>query len=112
MICRKCGEILDDHVKFCTACGAAQVSNIAASKLNPTHIGDADCAHEETHKPRKRRPRSFQIPMGIIPLLFLIVWGLLPYAPEPVEQSLSGSLRTVFVIVSIALPITIRLLRK
>ena len=47
MTCRKCGELLDDNVKFCTACGAKQeTSTPIESALNPVHNHEEHCAHE------------------------------------------------------------------
>ena len=47
MICRSCGEVLEENAKFCTACGAKTAAPEAAeTKLNPTHTDSANCAHE------------------------------------------------------------------
>ena len=49
MTCRKCGELLADHAKFCTACGA-KVENTepqsSSTVVNPVHSRYEDCAHE------------------------------------------------------------------
>ena len=42
MICKNCGEFLDDNVKFCTSCGAKQGAPAAAPSNQgdiPTHEG-------------------------------------------------------------------------
>lgn len=47
MICKKCGELLDDNAKFCSVCGAKQGdSQTYESKLNPVHSHEEACAHE------------------------------------------------------------------
>ena len=47
MICRKCGELLDDNAKFCSVCGAKLgESQSYEGKLNPTHSHEEACAHE------------------------------------------------------------------
>jgi len=49
MTCRKCGELLEDYVKFCPVCGTKQAEDEPreeASVLNPVHSPEADCAHE------------------------------------------------------------------
>ena len=47
MICRSCGEVLEENAKFCTACGAKQASpEEMETKLNPTHTYAENCAHE------------------------------------------------------------------
>lgn len=49
MICKKCGELLDDSVKFCTACGERQIEEAQdepAYVLNPIHSRSDDCVHE------------------------------------------------------------------
>lgn len=49
MICKKCGELLDDSVKFCTACGERQIEEAQdepAYVLNPVHSRSDDCVHE------------------------------------------------------------------
>ena len=49
MNCKKCGELLDEHVKFCPVCGAQQVEDVHSEEitvLNPTHSHEDDCAHE------------------------------------------------------------------
>ena len=71
MICRKCGELLDENAKICPVCGAGQIFD-STTKLNPTHTYAEDCAHEEEHQPRKRRTRvRFRFsPVLFLPLLF------------------------------------------
>lgn len=44
MICRQCGELLEENEKVCPSCGAKQ--NVSQSILNPTHTYSEDCAHE------------------------------------------------------------------
>ena len=48
MICRKCGEIIDDSAKFCPVCGAPQKeaaeAEAYASTLNPVHSHAEDCS--------------------------------------------------------------------
>ena len=44
MTCRKCGELLSDNAKFCTACGAA-VEN-SGTVINPVHQRADDCVHD------------------------------------------------------------------
>ena len=44
MTCRKCGELLSDNAKFCTACGAAVENN--GTVINPVHQRADDCVHE------------------------------------------------------------------
>lgn len=47
MICRKCGELLDDKEKFCPACGAAQeTAEYSRTVLNPEHSYSENCSHE------------------------------------------------------------------
>ena len=49
MICKNCGELLEDSVKFCTACGARQnveQQKESATVLNPDHSHGEDCVHE------------------------------------------------------------------
>ena len=49
MICKKCGELLDDSAKFCTACGARQIEEVQSEPtfvLNPVHSQSEDCVHE------------------------------------------------------------------
>ena len=46
MICRKCGELLDDNAKVCSACGTTQKVSGNGTSLNPTHTASDDCAHE------------------------------------------------------------------
>ena len=72
MICRKCGELLDEKAKVCPICGAGQMFD-STTKLNPTHSYAEDCAHDEEHQPRKRRAkRRFRIsPMLLVPIFFL-----------------------------------------
>lgn len=51
MTCRKCGELLEDHIKFCPVCGAKQAQDESynePSVLNPVHSHEDDCAHEGT----------------------------------------------------------------
>ena len=47
MICKKCGELIDDSAKFCPVCGASQrdarESAAEASVLNPVHTHQASC---------------------------------------------------------------------
>ena len=44
MTCRKCGELLNDSAKFCTACGAPVESG--ETVINPVHQPAEDCVHE------------------------------------------------------------------
>ena len=79
MICRKCGELLRDSARVCHICGASQTG--AGTTVNPTHRESADCAHEEEHRPRKRRagsPLRF-LPVLILPLLFFLIPVLTTY---------------------------------
>lgn len=80
MICRKCGEVLDENARVCPVCGAGQMFD-SATKLNPTHTYAEDCAHEEEHQPRKRRTRApFRLlPVLILPLLFFLIPVLTTY---------------------------------
>lgn len=55
MICKKCGELLDDNARVCPVCGARQRGS-SGSVLNPTHSESADCAHDGSR--RKKRPAA------------------------------------------------------
>lgn len=44
MTCRKCGELLNDSAKFCTACGAPVEAGDTV--INPVHQRAEDCVHE------------------------------------------------------------------
>ena len=44
MTCRKCGELLPENAKFCTACGAPVVAG--ETVVNPVHQRAEDCVHE------------------------------------------------------------------
>ena len=44
MTCRKCGELLSDNAKFCTACGARV--EVSGTVVNPVHQRAEDCVHE------------------------------------------------------------------
>ena len=48
MYCKKCGELLDERAKFCTACGAPQKEEPRqeTTVLNPVHQRSDDCVHE------------------------------------------------------------------
>ena len=49
MTCRKCGELLSDNAKFCTACGAKvekAESQAETTVINPVHTHYEDCVHE------------------------------------------------------------------
>jgi len=49
MTCRKCGELLENHMKFCPVCGAKQTGDEFPEDdavLNPVHSHEEDCAHE------------------------------------------------------------------
>ena len=49
MVCKKCGELLDERVKFCPVCGARQEEeeqNEEMTLLNPVHSHEDNCAHE------------------------------------------------------------------
>ena len=74
MICRKCGELLGDGTQVCPVCGTRQTGS-AGTTINPTHSGSDDCAHEESHQPRKRRAGSplRLLPVLILPLLFFLI---------------------------------------
>ena len=56
MTCKKCGELLSDYAKFCTACGAP----VAAGEtvINPVHQRADDCVHEG-HVVGSSQPISF-----------------------------------------------------
>ena len=45
MICRKCGELIDDNAKFCPVCGAAQTEPQSQNRavVNPTHTHSENC---------------------------------------------------------------------
>ncbi len=50
MTCRKCGELLSDHARFCTACGAAvERKGTEATVINPVHTHQEDCSHQEEY---------------------------------------------------------------
>ena len=76
MICKKCGELLEDGARVCPLCGARQRS-AGGSKLNPTHVDYHDCAHEE--RPRKKRPAAHREDLSglliLIGVLLLILGG-------------------------------------
>ena len=44
MTCRKCGELLPENAKFCTACGARV--EVSGTVVNPVHQRAEDCVHE------------------------------------------------------------------
>ena len=44
MTCRKCGELLNENAKFCTACGAPVEAE--GTVINPVHQRSEDCVHE------------------------------------------------------------------
>ena len=49
MTCKKCGELLEEHMKFCPVCGAKQAEDDPreeATILNPVHTHADDCTHE------------------------------------------------------------------
>lgn len=46
MICKQCGEFLEDNAKFCPACGAVQNTAKEDTKLNPAHTYSESCAHD------------------------------------------------------------------
>lgn len=79
MICRTCGEILEDNARTCPICGTRQTAG-AGTTINPTHSGSDDCAHQEEHKkPRKRRGMNLTwlVPL-ILPLFFFASQFLSP----------------------------------
>ena len=99
MICRKCGELLEENAKFCTACGA-RVKDAGETVLNPTHTYSEDCAHEEAHKPRKRQTKGFRFPLILLPILFFLGNTLLLSLGEAGQKLITIYL-VVFVIFSI-----------
>ena len=48
MNCKKCGELLKDHMKFCPVCGEKQDTEAFTDEtvLNPVHSHEEDCIHE------------------------------------------------------------------
>ena len=47
MTCKKCGELLEDHMKFCPVCGEKQdAERDETFVLNPVHTHEEDCSHE------------------------------------------------------------------
>ena len=107
MICRKCGEILDDNAKVCAACGA-RVKDAGETVLNPTHIGDADCAHEEAHKPRKRSTKGFRFPLILLPFLFFLGNTLLLSIPGELGQKLVSIFVVVFMVFALVVSVLSR----
>ena len=99
MVCRKCGELLDEKAKVCPACGANQRAE-SGTKLNPIHTDDDDCAHEEARKPRKRQTKGFRFPMILLPILFFLGNTLLLSLGEAGQKLITIYL-VVFVIFSI-----------
>ena len=59
MTCRKCGELLFDNAKFCTACGAPVEAE--GTVVNPVHRHYDDCVHEG----HVGNPRSVSFPEAV-----------------------------------------------
>ena len=50
MICRKCGELLNEGTKFCSACGAkVEHEEKDMTVVNPVHTHEENCAHQEEY---------------------------------------------------------------
>ena len=50
MICRKCGELLKEGTKYCSACGAkVETEEVDMTVVNPVHTHQEDCAHREEY---------------------------------------------------------------
>lgn len=46
MICRECGEVLNENARVCSVCGAVQTPRSESATLNPSHSYSDDCAHD------------------------------------------------------------------
>ena len=72
MTCRKCGELLDERAKFCTACGA-RVNVYSETTLNPIHRDSDDCAHEGRRKPRRKGKGGMGLMLFVVGFFLLTV---------------------------------------
>ena len=99
MVCRKCGELLDENARVCPVCGTRQMFD-STTKLNPTHTYAEDCAHEEEHQPRKRRTKILsQLLVGLIlSLSYFLVIGLFIYLDLDLNDIIALVIVALFII--------------
>lgn len=98
MICRKCGELLSDGARVCPVCGARQ-RTAGGTKLNPGHTDAEDCAHEEAHRPRKRRGIDLRwfAPL-ILPLLVILTSVVSAPLGLDSNKVLTGAVEVLFLV--------------